>query len=54
MLTYSWTTTFCVDVKIYIMIGVVVISTVLWMIAYKIHLEEEHPKTEDLGDDEIS
>nr|XP_039252750.1 protein unc-93 homolog A-like isoform X3 [Styela clava] len=41
MLTYSWTTAFCVDVKIYVMIGVVVITTVLWMFSYRIYKQKK-------------
>ncbi|XP_039252851.2 protein unc-93 homolog A-like [Styela clava] len=37
MMTYAWTTAFCVYVKIYIMMGSVVVTTVLWIIANTIH-----------------
>ncbi|XP_039252787.2 protein unc-93 homolog A-like [Styela clava] len=37
MMTYAWTTAFCVYVKIYIMIGSVVVTTVLWVFSNRIH-----------------
>ncbi|XP_077974886.1 protein unc-93 homolog A-like isoform X2 [Styela clava] len=43
MMTYAWTTAFCVYVKIYIMIGSVVAATVLWILADRIHHKKKLP-----------
>nr|XP_039252853.1 protein unc-93 homolog A-like [Styela clava] len=42
MMTYAWTTAFCVYVKIYIMIGSVVARTVFWIFADRIHQKERN------------